>query len=113
LLIIVDTEAAGRGRCNAETQAMPRISIVHAHSLPVAAVKERLDLLSQRLSTKYGIDAHWGADGKGTFSRSGASGTIVCEPNKVVVSVDLSFALTPVKGQIENRIRDELEKVLA
>jgi len=31
----------------------------------------------------------------------------------VVVNVDLSFALTPVKGQIETRIRDELSKVLA
>ena len=92
---------------------MPKISIVHPHSLPVTAVKERLDQLSQRLSSRYGIDARWGADGKGTFSRTGASGTIVCEPNQVVVNVDLSFALTPVKGQIETRIRDELSKVLA
>ena len=92
---------------------MPRISIEHAHALPVAAVKERLDQLSQRLASKYGVDARWGADGQAKFSRTGASGTIACDDRKVVVNVDLSFALTPLKGQIESRIRDELTKVLA
>lgn len=92
---------------------MPKFSIEHPHALPAPDVRQRLDRMSQQLSSKYGIDAKWSSDTRATFSRTGASGTIVCEPSKVVVSVDLSFALTPMKGQIETRIRDELQKALA
>jgi putative polyhydroxyalkanoate system protein len=92
---------------------MPKFTIEHPHSLPATEVKQRLDKLSERLSTKYGIDAKWSSDTRATFNRAGASGSIVCEPNKVSVNVDLTFMLSAMKGQIESRIRDELAKALA
>ena len=92
---------------------MPKFTIEHPHALPPTDVKQRLDKLSERLSSKYGIDAKWSSDTRASFSRTGASGTISCEPSKVVVFVDLSFALTPMKGQIEGRIRDELVRALS
>jgi putative polyhydroxyalkanoate system protein len=92
---------------------MPKFSIEHPHKLPPTDVKQRLDQLSARLSSKYGIDAKWSSDTRATFSRTGASGSIVVEPSKVTVHVDLSFALTPMKSQVESRIRDELAKALA
>jgi putative polyhydroxyalkanoate system protein len=92
---------------------MPKLHIEHPHSLEPAEVKQRLDSLSARLAQKYGIDAQWKSDTEATFKRTGASGTIRCHPDKVAIDVDLSFALTPMKGQVESRIRDELSRALA
>ena len=92
---------------------MPKFTIEHPHSLPADEVKQRLEKLNERLSTRYGIDAKWASPTRATFSRTGASGSIQCEQNKVVVHVDLSFALSMVKGQVESRIREELTRALA
>jgi len=92
---------------------MPKLTIEQPHTLSPAEVRQRLDALRARLSTKYGIDAEWKSDTRATFKRSGASGTISVEPNRVVIDVDLSFMLAPMKGQVESRIRDELVRALA
>ena len=92
---------------------MPKVVIEQSHSLDASEVRKRLDTLSEKLSSKYGIDAHWKNDNEATFKRTGASGSIVCQPGKVTVNVDLSLVLSPMKHQVETRIRSELEKVLA
>lgn len=92
---------------------MPKFKIEHRHSLPADEVRQRLDVLSERLSTKYGIDAKWKSDTEATFKRTGAAGAIHVEPEKVVVDVDLSFMLAPMKDKVEERIRGELQKALA
>jgi putative polyhydroxyalkanoate system protein len=92
---------------------MPKLTIEHAHSLEPAEAKQRLDALAERLSAKYGIDAKWKSPTEATFKRSGASGTISVRPGKVVIDVDLSLVLSPMKSQVESRIRNELEKALA
>ena len=92
---------------------MPKMSIEKAHALPPEEVRKRLDALSQTLSDKYGIVSEWKSETEAVFKRTGASGSIHCLADKVVVNVDLSFALTPMKSQVEGRIRHELEKALA
>ena len=92
---------------------MPKMTIEKSHALPADEVRKRLETLSQTLSTKYGIESEWKSDTEAVFKRTGASGSIHCLPDKVVVNVDLSFALTMMKSQVEGRIRHELEKALA
>ncbi len=92
---------------------MPKFTVSQPHALPADEVRKRLDTLRDRLSTKYGIDAQWKTATEAVFDRTGASGTIQCFPDKVEVSVDLSFFLGAMKDQIESRIRTELQKVLA
>ena len=92
---------------------MPKFTIEHPHTLSPADVKARLDKLNHRLSTKYGIDSQWKSPTEATFKRTGASGSITCHPGKVVVAVDLSMLLGPMKSEVESRIRRELEKALA
>jgi putative polyhydroxyalkanoate system protein len=92
---------------------MPKLTIEQTHSLAADEVRRRLDTLSERLSQKYGIDARWTSDTEASVKGSGASGTIQMQPGKVVVSVDLSFVLSPVKGKVETRIRDELLRALS
>src|SRR5438445_8166886 len=92
---------------------MAKVTIEHPHTLSHDEVKKRLDTLNGRLSSKYGIDATWKSDTQATFKGMGASGTIQCHPDKVVVNVQLSLLLSPVKSKVESRIRQELATALA
>lgn len=92
---------------------MPKVTVEQTHALSQDEVKKRLDAMNERLSAKFGLDARWTSDTQATFKQTGASGSIHCAPGRVVVMVDLSFALTLMKSRIEIRIRDELGKALA
>jgi len=92
---------------------MPKLTIEQAHKLPADEARKCLDGLSQDLSDKYGLTSRWISDTECKVERTGASGNIKIEPQRVVVNLDLSFALSPIKGKIESRIREELEKLFA
>jgi putative polyhydroxyalkanoate system protein len=92
---------------------MAKLNIEQAHALPIDEVKRRLQELADRLSAKYGIDAKWTSDREATLKRTGVSGVIKVAEDKVAVLLDLSFALLPVKGKIQERIERELKSALA
>jgi putative polyhydroxyalkanoate system protein len=92
---------------------MAKLNIEQAHALPLDEVKRRLQELADRLSAKYGIDARWTSDREATLKRTGVSGTIKVGDDKVAVLLDLSFALIPMKGKIQERIARELKSALA
>ena len=92
---------------------MAKLSIEQAHALPIEEVKRRLQELADRLSAKYGIDAKWTSDREATLKRTGVSGIIKVAEDKVAVLLDLSFALLPMKGKIQERIARELKSALA
>jgi len=91
---------------------MPKVLITQTHSLPVATVKEKVEKLSQDLGTQYGINSKWVTDSKAEVERSGVSGSITISTNQVVVDLDLSFLLSPLKSKVEEQIKQELEKML-
>lgn len=92
---------------------MAKLNIEQAHALPIDEVKKRLQELADRLSAKYGIDAKWTSDREASLKRTGVSGQIKIAEDKVAVLLDLSFALSPVKGKIQERIERELKSALA
>ena len=92
---------------------MAKLNIEQAHALPIEEVKKRLQELADRLSAKYGIDARWTSDREASLKRTGVSGIIKIAEDKVAVLLDLSFALSPVKGKIAERIERELKSALA
>jgi putative polyhydroxyalkanoate system protein len=92
---------------------MAKLNIEQAHALPLDEVKRRLQELAERLSTKYGIDARWTSDREATLKRTGVSGVLTLAEDKVAVLLDLSFALLPMKGKIQERIARELKSALA
>jgi putative polyhydroxyalkanoate system protein len=91
---------------------MPKVHIEHPHSLPKEEVKKRLQGLADRLADKYGIEATWVNDEEANVRRTGVTGKITCLPDKVTVFLDMSFALTPLKGKVEDRIKRELTSCL-
>ncbi len=92
---------------------MAKLNIEQAHALPLDEVKRRLQELADRLSAKYGIDAKWTSDREASLKRTGVSGIIKVADDKVAVLLDLSFALLPLKGKIQERIERELKSALA
>jgi putative polyhydroxyalkanoate system protein len=92
---------------------MAKLNIEQAHALPLDEVRRRLQELADRLSAKYGIDAKWTSDREAKLKRTGVSGIITLSENKVAVLLDLSFALLPMKGKIQERIARELKSALA
>jgi putative polyhydroxyalkanoate system protein len=92
---------------------MAKLSIEHAHALPLDEVKKRLEEVANRLSAKYGIDARWTGDREASLKRTGVTGTIKILEDKVAVLLDLSFALLPVKAKIQEKIERELKSALA
>lgn len=92
---------------------MAKLTIEQAHALPLDEVKRRLEELANRLAAKYGIDAKWTSDREALLKRTGVTGKLQLGENKVSVLLDLSFALLPMKGKIEERIARELKSALA
>jgi putative polyhydroxyalkanoate system protein len=93
--------------------SMAKLSIEHAHALSKEEAKKRLQTLSDKLASKYGVDARWTSDSESQLKGTGFSGKITCGEGKVSILLDLSFMLSPMKGKIEERIREELRSTLA
>jgi putative polyhydroxyalkanoate system protein len=92
---------------------MPKVRIEHAHSLPLPEVKKRLQMLADKLSEKYGIEAKWVSDHEADVKRTGVTGKITTTADKVTVALDLSFVLSPLKEKIETRVKEQLQKSLS
>ncbi len=90
---------------------MPKLEITQSHTVTAAEAKQKLDTLSKDLADKYGLTSKWVSETEAKVERSGASGTIKIEQSAVRVNLDLSFALTPIKGTVETKIKDELKKL--
>lgn len=92
---------------------MARIKIEQSHQVTADEARKRLDQMNQDLSDKYGLNVKWHSDTEARVERTGVTGTIKIEAQKVLVDLDLAFMLSPLKGTIENRIRDELKRVFS
>lgn len=92
---------------------MPKMTIEQPHSVPAEEARKRLEGLSSDLSDKYGLTSRWLSETECRVERTGATGAIRIEAKRVVVDLDLSFALSPIKGKIEGRIRDELQRLFS
>lgn len=92
---------------------MPKLAIAQAHSVTPEEARARIEGLARDLGDKYGIASEWTSPTHATLKGKGASGQVSIEPASVRVDLDLSFALTPVKGTIEARVKDELRRLFS
>lgn len=90
---------------------MPKVEISQSHNVTAEEAKKRLQQLSEGLKSKYDLSSNWVSDTEVQVKRTGATGNIKIEPTAVKVFLDLSFALTPMKSTIENKIKEELKKL--
>jgi len=90
---------------------MAKLQISQSHNLTAAEAHDRIDKLSKDLGEKYGLTSSWVNDTEAKVERTGAKGTIKILTNLINVELDLSFAMSPLKGTIEKRIKEELERL--
>jgi putative polyhydroxyalkanoate system protein len=90
---------------------MAAIDITRNHTLGKAAVKEKVNQVIERIKGETGLQGAWNGD---VFKiTKPADGSFTITDTTVHVVVDLPFMLRPLKGKVEERINNELNRALA
>ncbi len=89
---------------------MATIDISRNHALGKDTAKTRANDLLGKMKDSYGIKGAWAGD---VFKIDApAKGTCTVTDASVRIEIDLPMMMRPLKGKIETRITDELEKAL-
>lgn len=91
---------------------MPKIFVEHPHNMEIDKVREKVDNALQSLAEKYDIKVTWENEREVSLKRSGLKGRAEIKDKSVLVDLDLSFVLSPLKGKIESRLKEKLEQEL-
>lgn len=96
---------------------MATIDIKRAHTLDLAEAKARAEKLAKSMEEKLGIRWSWAGDNikfdAPSGAAKGATGTVTVDPSQVRVEIDLPFLLRAVKGTIEGKVTEKLDKLIA
>ncbi len=96
---------------------MATIDISRKHDLGVEPAKERAAALATSMQEKLGIVWRWDGDrirfDAPSGMAKGTSGTISVGPATVRVEIDLPFLLRAMKGTLEGKVNEKLDKALA
>jgi putative polyhydroxyalkanoate system protein len=89
---------------------MPTIAIKRRHKLEPKKAKAAAQKVIKDLSARYQLACLWDGD-RVEFERPGVSGHMHLRKNEVLLDVQLSFLMTPLKGPIERAINEELDRL--
>ena len=96
---------------------MATIDIKRAHTLDLAEAKTRAEALAKSMQEKLGIRWSWEGDNikfdAPSGAAKGATGTVKVDSSQVRVEIDLPFLLRAVKGTIEGKVTEKLDKLIA
>ena len=96
---------------------MATIDIKRAHTLDLAEAKKRAEALATDMQAKLGIQWAWEGDNikfdAPSGAAKGAKGTVSVNTSEVRVEIDLPFLLRAVKGTIEGKVTEKLDKLIA
>ncbi len=90
---------------------MPTIDIKRAHPLGKDKARAAVEQVAEKLRDKFGLSTTWQGD-RLEFQRTGAKGAIDVSDSEVHVTVDLGMMMRPMKGTIETKINEYLERYL-
>ena len=88
---------------------MSDLHIEQAHDRDREEVREIVRCLTGQLRDNYSIQSNWTDDDTVSFSRSGVSGTLKIDNERVVVDMKLGLMARAFKG----RIKSELSRQMA
>ena len=91
---------------------MPRIHVERRHGLAPEAARQRVETLARDLASRLGAEYRWQGN-RLCFSRPGASGTIALLPDRIELDLKLGLVLAPMKGRIEQTVREYLDQHVA
>jgi putative polyhydroxyalkanoate system protein len=82
---------------------MSTIHAEHKHTLSKEEAHKRAEEYIQHIGDKIHADIKWAGD-TATFKGTGFSGSAKLSDGLIVLDIDLSFVLRPLKGKIEERM---------
>ena len=91
---------------------MAKIDIRRRHKLSIGDARAVVDKVAAKLREKFATESQWQGDTL-KFSRSGVNGTIAVAADAVIVHAELGLMLSPMKGMIEQEIRNKLDEYFA
>lgn len=91
---------------------MSKIHIEYSHNLTTTEPRERLAPLFKNLLDKYGVTTEWASDVKAAFSRNSLNGDLTLGDGLVTIEMSLAFAMSPLKGTIEQHVKGWLGQFL-
>ncbi len=91
---------------------MAKIHIKKQHNLEREAARARVQEIAKDLEGKLNANCSWNGDCL-EFTRSGASGSIELGEGFIDVQIKLGLMLAPMKGKIEQSIREQIETSLS
>lgn len=94
----------------AESKALPNISIKRRHKLPHKQARAAAQKIARDLNKRFELAYEWDGDDV-AFERPGLSGTLHVGKTEVQLDVELSFLLLALKGPIEREIKKELDEL--
>ena len=90
---------------------MADIKVTRAHEYGKAGAKERCEKLFEKLGDNLGLKVAWDGD---TCNFSGpAKGALVVNEKSVDIEVNLGFAAKLMKGKIEQKLNEYVDRALA
>lgn len=91
---------------------MTKIDIARPHQLGTPAARQVIEQVAADLQQKFGLRHQWHDDVL-QFSGSGVNGAIAVSDHAVHVTARLGLLLSPLRGRIEQDIRDKLDQHFA
>ena len=91
---------------------MANIHIKQSHNLSHDEARARVEEIAEDLKAKLDADYCWEGDSL-RFHRAGASGSIDLGKGFIDLKIKLGMLLTPMKGKIEDSIREKMHVALA
>jgi putative polyhydroxyalkanoate system protein len=92
---------------------MPSIDITQPIHVTPEEARRRLETFQAEIHQRFGLVPTWTTSTMVEVRRTGAGGWLRIEPSRVLAHIDLSFALTPLRGRIESEIRSRLAELFA
>lgn len=91
---------------------MAEIDIERPHRLGAPAARRIVEKVAAELQEKFGVANQW-QDDVLQFSGSGVHGAIAVTDQAVRVTAQLGLLLSPLRGKLEQDIREKLERHFA
>jgi putative polyhydroxyalkanoate system protein len=95
---------------------MATIDVRRSHKLEIATAKERAEELAKDMQSKMGIQWRWDGDrirfDAPSGMAKGVTGTVSVSTSEVRVEIDLPFLMRPMKGMVEGKVNEKLNKLI-
>lgn len=90
---------------------MATIKVKRRHALGTKKARSAVEALARKLQKDLDAEYHWEGSTL-QFKRSGASGHIDVSDRELAIEIRLGLLLSPLKGRIEQTIKDEIDQHL-